>query len=92
MGCGASSDPKVGVSDSIKPVNTKNANETSPSKNKHKSQYSDPRNLPDTNNGNYTQKPYEQRNFHLQIWNFQIKYQRHWHLLSRLTRKIRKVK
>lgn len=56
MGCGASKDPKVGVSDSIKPVNSnKNSNHNQSNSRSNKqdyksSQYSDPRNLPDTQN------------------------------------------
>jgi hypothetical protein len=56
MGCGASKDPKIGVSDSIKPVKTNNSssNNLSRSNNNNKknnSSYNDPRNLPDTKNG-----------------------------------------
>lgn len=65
MGCGASSDPKIGVADSVKPVKSNgysNSNNRSNGgfkqvelKNNQPSKYSDPRNLPDINsNSNFT--------------------------------------
>lgn len=59
MGCGASKDPKVGVSDSIKPVKSNNSSNHHQSNSRNnrddykKSQYSDPRNLPDTQNSKH---------------------------------------
>lgn len=59
MGCGASNDPKIGVSDSINPVKTNNNNSRNNNgfkqvelKNSGQNSYSDPRNLPDTRNSN----------------------------------------
>ena len=55
MGCGASKDSKVGVSDSIKPVKSNNSssnhmNNRNVKQDYKSNQYSDPRNLPDTQN------------------------------------------
>ena len=58
MGCGASKDPKVGVSDSIKPVKSNNSssnhsNSRSNKQDYRNGQYNDPRNLPDTQNSKF---------------------------------------